>query len=628
MTHYSPGDFNLRVPRERKRNVRFRLYVLRRCREDTRFRRAVTEMCRQDIVFFINVFVWQFNPNTIGKASTLVGPFVTWDYQDVALRTLLRCIAERSDCVIEKSRDMGASWLCLIVMLWFWLFHPMSKFLCVSRNADAVDDREDSDSLFWKLDYIIEKLPDWMIEKRDFSRKVMSFKNHKNGSMITGQASTGKAGVGGRCLAMFVDEFSQIDEARELYDRTSDTTSCRIFNGTHKGTNSCFHELTVKANTTPNLIKLVMHWTMHPDKRKGVYEWDRFAQRTRPLDPDYEYHPRFVFVKDGSPTGGPCPGIRSPWYDEQCTRKGSARGIAADLDINPSGSVEQVFDALLIKDLKVRFAKEPTHAVELEWHKLSAEPVRFHDATGGQIKLWQPLSPDGKPPPGHYVFGADIATGTGATPSCLSGANAETGEKVLEYADHAIEPKDFAYVCVAIARLFRGPEGELPKMAWEVPGPGNTFTKHVMLLGYHNVYMRTSDYRIKKEQTDSPGWSNNPEAMKALIEDYKDALRSRDFLNRSEFALSECLAFNYMADGYVYHSGWRDPKDPSGARINHGDRVIADALCWKLIHEGKRLIKVDPDTGGKQVPNTLQKGGLAWRAEIDRLRRNRSNTWA
>ena len=622
---YSPGTYHLEVPRERRANLRFRLFVLRRCREDTRFRAAVVEMCRTDIVFFINAFVWQFNPNTIGRHSTKVGPFVTWDYQDVAVKTLLACIFNRSDCIVEKSRDMGASWLCLIVMLWFWLFHPMSKFLCVSRNADAVDDREDSDSLFWKLDYMTQHLPDWMIEKRQFSRKVMSLKNHANGSMITGQATTGKAGVGGRCLAMFVDEFSQIDEAWEVYDRTSDTTSCRIFNGTHKGTNTCFHHLTRSA--TPNLVKLVMHWTMHPDKRAGLYEWDRFAQRIRYLDETFAWPRDYAFPKDGSPTGGPRPGVRSPWYDDQCTRK-TGRGIAADLDINPSGSVEQVFDAAMIQDLKFRYAKGPTHLLELEWHKADAEPVRFHDAAEGKVKLWQPLPPGGRPLPGYFVFAADISTGTGATPSCLSGVNAETGEKVLEYADHWIEPREFAYLCVAICRMFRGPGGELPKFAWEVPGPGNTVTKHVLALGYRSIYMRTSDYRVKKDASDSPGWTNSPESMKALIEDYKDALRSRDFLNRSEYALSECLAFVYKADGYVGHSGWSDPKDPSGARINHGDRVVADALCWKLVHEGKRLIKLDSHTGQRVVENSLQTGGLAWRAEMDRLMRKNVGHWA
>lgn len=623
---YSPGDYHLRVPRERRGNVLFRRFLLARCRRDARNRKAVMGACRDDIFFFINCFVWQFNPNAIGPGSSQLGPFITWSVQDDAVRTILKCIEERSDLVIEKSRDMGASWLCLIIMLWFWLFHPYSKFLCVSRNADAVDDSEDSDSLFWKLDFMLRHLPEWMVGPRDYARKLMSLKNHKNGSMITGQASTGKAGVGGRALAMFVDEFSQVREDWEVYDRTSDTTGCRIFNGTHKGTNTCFHELTVKANTTASLKKLVMHWSQHPDKARGAYHFDRETQRVVYHDPAHKYAAGFAPVTDGSPTGGPCPGLRSPWYDRECNRKGSARGIAADLDINPSGSVEQVFDPLMIHDLKQRYACVPTAECDLEWIRGDAEPVRFHEEAGGPFKLWHRLS-DGRPRPGRYVFAADIAQGTGATPSCLSGADADTGEKVFEYANHHIEPKEFAYIAAAVCRLYCD-EGRRPaRLAWEIPGPGTVFGKHIIALGLRDVYYRTTEHRLKKEQSDTPGWSNSPDSMLNLVINYRDALRAKRFLNRSEFALSECLAFVYGPDGYVHHTGWKDPKDPSAARVNHGDRVVADALCWKLAEEMGRMAGVNPDTRESEKSETQQVGGLAWRAELVKLRSKQSSDW-
>lgn len=627
--NYSPGNYHLRVPRKRTQNVRFRLFVLRKCRSDTRYRAAVREMCKRDILFWINTFVWQFNPNQLGDSSTLVGPFITWGVQEQTIRTILTAIEDRSDVIVEKSREMGASWMCLLIMLWFFIFHPMSKFLCVSRNADAVDDRDDSDSLFWKLDYVLERLPEWMIEKGEFTRKVMSFRNKSNGSMITGQATTGRAGVGGRCLAMFVDEFSQIDEAWEVYDRTSDTTGCRIFNGTHKGTKTCFFHLTTKADNATALKKVVLHWTQHPDKAKGLYRFDPKTQRVEYLDKDHKHSPRFSPVLDGSPTGGPCPGVRSPWYDVQCGRKGTSRAIAADLDIDPSGSVEQVFDALMIKDLTAKYCRPPYATCDLEYDKLTAEPVKLHEAKGGLCHLWLRLDADGKPPKGRYVFGADVAIGNGtATPSCLSAANAETGEKVLEYSNPSIEPKEFAYFMVAMARLFCDDEGHGGKLAWEIPGPGNTVTKHVIALGYRNVFYRQTEHRLKKEVSDVPGWSNSQDSFKSLIENYKDALRGHTFLNRSEFALSECLAFIFTADGYVTHTGWKDPRDGASAKINHGDRAVADALCWKLVDEGGKLVTVNVNTQKEEAPPTFQTGGLAWRAEIAKIRSQATGTWA
>ena len=590
MIRYSPGEYHLRVPRDRVKNLKWRLYVLRRCREDVRYRAAVFEMCRRDIIFFVNTFVWQFNPNAIGDMSTLDGPFVTWAFQDRAIRTILGCIADRTDLIIEKSREMGASWLCLIIMLWFWLFHPMSKFLCVSRNAKAVDDHEDSDSLFWKIEYIIRLLPEWMTP--DHTHKVMSFSNLENGSQITGQASTGKAGVGGRALAIFVDEFSQIREAREVYDRTSDTSGCRIFNGTHKGTGTMFHELTMKAESSRMLRKLVMHWSEHPDKANGMYRFDRETQRVTTYDTGYSYPSDFQFVIDGTPTGGPHPGLRSPWYDAACQRKGSARGIAADLDINPTGSVEQVFDAMMIHDRTVAYGKEPRR-YEIEYDRETAEPKRLHPKADGQVLVWGRIDGDGKPPRGTYAFGCDIAQGTGATPSCMCGADAETGQKVFEFASPTIEPKDFAYLAVAVCRLYGNGSDRPAKLAWEVPGPGQTFGKHVVLLGHRNMYYRTTEHRIKREVSDTPGWTNAPDSMLNLILSYRDALRSCKYLNPSKPAMRECLSFVYGPDGYVYHTGSRDTGEASGARVNHGDRVVADALCWKLIDEMGRLARTD-----------------------------------
>lgn len=608
---YSPGNWYLRVPRRKADNVRFRLYVLKRCREDRRFKKAVIEMCREDILFFVNVFVWQFNPNAIGDFSTQCGPFVTAGFQDEAVKTILDCIHRRKDLVIEKSREMGASWLCLIVMLWFWLFHPYMKFLCVSRNADAVDDSDDSDSLFWKLDYILRLLPDWMVPRHN--RRVMAFNNLDNGSQITGQASTGKLGVGGRATAIFIDEYSQIREDWEVLERTSDTSGCRIFNGTHKGTNTAFFELTVKANSSPHLIKkLVMHWTSHPDKARGMYRFDRETQRVEYAEGNYDYPRDFTPVTDGSPTGGPFPGWRSPWYDEAAGRKGSARGVAADLDINPTGSIEQVFDPLVISELKRRYGRQP-ELYELEFDALSATPSRLWRHETGNLQLW--FSPDasGLPPPGRYVAACDIAEGRGATPSCLALANAATGEKLLEFTSASIESKEFAYLAVAICRLFVTSEGRPARLAWEVPGPGLNFGKHVILLGHTDVYYRTTDHRLKREISDSPGWTNSPDSMKFLITNYKDALRSNSYLNHSEPALDECLSFVYGPDGYPYHTGFKSPKDPSSARINHGDRVVADALCWKLIDELGRLARSPAGAPQESKPPAT---GLAWRAGL------------
>jgi len=283
---------------------------------------------------------------------------------------------------------MGATWLLLLVLLWMFLFHPWKKFLCISRNEKAVED-EDPDSLFWKLDFVLGYLPNWLRPR--IKRRKLYYGNEDNGSTITGQASTGKAGVGGRATAMLIDEFSQIEEDYEVLHRTSDTTGCRIFNGTHLGLDTAFYELTCRVD----MRKLRMHWSQHPDKRRGMYRYD--AQTAKVVtDPTFAYEPDFVFIMDGKE--------RSPWYDEQCVRKGSKRAVAMDLDIDPSGSVSQVFDAVLIQRLK-QLTCEPYWEGDVRYDRDLGRVIELKRRQGGLLKLWCQLDQDGRPAPFRYGAG-------------------------------------------------------------------------------------------------------------------------------------------------------------------------------------------------------------------------------
>lgn len=611
---WNTGQYHRRVPRDPRENLHFRRHVLRWAAGNKSRQKALLEACRRDLLFWVNTFVWQFNPNSIGGGSSEVGPFVTWDFQDQLLSELAECIQIRQDVLIEKSRELGASWICLLVLAWLFLFHGWKKFLVISRNQEAVDRPDDPDSLFWKLDYIFEYLPDWMIKGRVHRRKN-GFKNLINQSVITGQATTGKAGVGGRCTAMFIDEFSQIEEDFEVLHRTSDTTNCRIFNGTHRGLDTAFFELSRRVD----LRKIVIHWSQHPDKRKGLY---RYADnKVEVLDKSYHYPPDFKFVMDGTPTGGPYPGLRSPWYDEQCKRKGSARAIAMDLDINPQGSVSQFFDPLLIRQLIESYAREPSWEGDLRYDPDLGVPFELIYRKGGPLRLWLNLV-SGKPPAGMYAFGGDIAAGAGATPSCLSGANCRTGEKVAEYADPHILPEDLAPLAVALCRLFADEEGNPARLAWEIPGPGQTFGKRVCEIGFRNIYYREANPTLGGGKvSEIPGWTNNPHSKNMLLRDYNAALHSRHFLNHSEKALDECRAFKYDQKGSLVHSGEQSVQDPSGARVNHGDRVIADAIAWMLC---RKVFTVQ----AKELRTEIQPGSLAWRRELRENRRRHANRWA
>lgn len=607
----SEGVWHRSVPTERNENLAYRLWIMRQAHDDS-LRKGILAMCRQDIVFWINSFVYQYNPF---KPGCEYGPFVTWDFQDEALQELLWCMRHNQSAVIEKSREMGGTYLCVLVIVWACLFHPWKKFLVISRDADSVDRPGDPDCVFWKIDQILEYLPDWM--KGRVTRRRMFF-GFPSGSKITGQASTAKAGVGGRATAIFLDEFSQVKEDREVRQRTASTTNCRIFNGTHLGPATEFFKLCQQ----PEIKKIRMHWTQHPDKRRGLYRSvAKGGQGFEVIDKDYLFPPDYEFVKDGSPKGGHFPSLRSPWYDQKAKDIGDRLGVAMDLDIDPKGSVSQIFDPMLIRELTGTYCRPPRWEGELDYSRETAEPHRLVQKQGGLIKLWIVPNAEGRLPPMPAAFAADVSTGQGVTNSCLSGGHTERGEKFLELATPRMDEGEFAALAVALCRLFVGHEGEGALLGWERQGPGETFGKRVVELGYRNVHRNRKDYRLGGAVSETPGWFPNIKSKRLLINDYSTALAARQFINPSEIALEECLDWKYNSQGEVVHGGQIACRDPSGAAANHGDRSVADAILWMLIKPSYVRVK-------KRESNEVRADTLAWRQQMRQDSLQREEQWS
>ena len=90
---------------------------------------------------------------------------------------------------------------------------------------------------------------------------------------------------------------------------------------------------------------------------------------------------------------------------------------------------------------------------------------------------------------------------------------------------------------------------------------------------------------------DKAGWWSTRDEKKNLLTQYKHALENGYVTNRSEQALNECLEYHFFPDGSVEHVAAKDILDPSGTNDNHGDIVIADALCYRGMSE--RVVKRD-----------------------------------
>ena len=191
---------------------------------------------------------------------------------------------------------------------------------------------------------------------------------------------------------------------------------------------------------------------------------------------------------------------------------------------------------------------------------------------------------------------------------------------MAEYVNPSIVPEELARTALVLCRWFKGTEGAY--LIWEANGPGEQFGKAIRELGYRHFYYRRDETGIARKQSDTPGWYSNTQLKVVLLGEYREVLGTT-FVNRSIDALQECLKYSYLPGSGVEHQGAVSTIDPSGARANHGDRVIADALCYKGMKERGLIAqgKVEPVALGPP-PNCR-----AWREQEWEKEEKQKKAW-
>ena len=549
---------------------------------------AIRKACAEDILFFVNVFAWTYDPRL--KEGRV--PFVTYGFQDDAILAIKSAIEEQHDIGIAKSRDMGASWIISVVFVWFFLFVDNRTFLMVSRNEDYVDKSGNPKCLFWKLDFLIKNLPEWL--RPQINRSSMHMENLENGSVIDGESTTSEVGRGDRRTAIMLDEFAAFDTnaAKAVMGATQSATYCRVFNSTPKGVGNSFYDV---MHRLEGVERLRLHWSSHPLKNKGLYksrdgkverldDWKGLVEifedgkKKTVLFPD-----EYPFRLDGH--------LRSPWYDRECDRCASPQEIAQELDIDFAGSDYTFFDGIKIEEYKALYCFPPVTRGDIEYDRDTGHPSRFGDNDKGRMMLWQlPDYDGGWACDRRFVVGVDVSAGTGASNSAVVVYDRQTSDKIAEYTNPNILPMDFARLVHAVAEWFNN--------AIIVPdrsGPtGEIFVKELLAEGYTTIYRRRNDRKIGRPVTDEAGVWLNPAVRTTILEQYRDAINTYKVINRSRTAMDECLQFIRRKDGSIEHQASAYATDPSNARTAHGDIAIADALATMELIEGTGLTMPAP----------------------------------
>lgn len=567
--------------------------------------------CSVDPFFYINAMCWTVDPKRPHKRKKV--PFVTYGYQDEALDVLLDSLDDAFDVQVEKSRQLGASWLFTILIQWCWRFRRGQNFLLLSRSDEYVDKSDEPKSLFWKIDFIHRNLPAWLMPVGWDSgkhRKVKRIVNPENQNAITGEATTEDSGRGGTYTAVLHDEFAACDVGTGILKSTRAATGTRWFNSTPKGTGNAHYRIVQLSRQNPKQVRpLRFHWSQHPEFGKGLYRVGKEGKITRtdkdyPLPADYfEVNADLIgsIKRRGFWNDFP---LRSPWFDVQCARATTKAEIAQELEIDYQGAGYQFFEQGDIQELIRLYCCPPLVTGDFDYDVETLEPRGFRQQGQGRLELWCEL-PHGTPPLGRpYVIGVDAAAGTGASNSVASIWDAKTAEKVGEYVDPTIKPERFARLVIALAKWF-----DEAFVIWETTGSGRAFGDAVIEWGYGRYYSRAKNDE-SGETGVKAGWAPTRDNKYQLLSQYRGALADRTAFNRSQQAMQETLEYVFLGNNWVEHACLAEVEDPSGAREQHGDRVIADALACKVMD--------DQPKSTLQVHRALSPLSMAGRREMAR----------
>lgn len=261
---------------------------------------ALKAYYKDNPVAFINDWGMTVDPRNaeIGKPTEI--PFLLFPKQQEAVEWVVGLWRGRQNGMLEKSRDMGASWIMVGIAVWMWLFYDGAVIGFGSRKEEYVDRAGDMKALFPKIRFFIDHLPrEFRPPGYDSTKHApfMQVTNPKTGATIVGEAGD-NIGRGARTSIYFVDEAAFLERPKLVEASLSQTTNCRLDLSTPNGESNPFAEKKF-AGRVPCLT---LHWRDHPAKDEAWYQEQKrkiddpviIAQE---LDIDYQASSSNQFIK-------------------------------------------------------------------------------------------------------------------------------------------------------------------------------------------------------------------------------------------------------------------------------------------------------------------------------------------
>jgi len=263
-----PFDFDFKNP-DYPAVFRWRIDKLAKIRANPKLLPALKAHYKNNPADFIMDWGCTFDPRNmdIGLPATI--PFILFDRQLEWVAWFMDKWQNRENGLVEKSRDMGMSWLTVAIAATLCLFNPGVVAGFGSRKEEYVDKIGSPKALFWKARMFLRYLPHefqggWDERKHAPHLRILF---PATGSAMTGESGDG-IGRGDRSSFYFIDEAAFLERPQLIEASLSQTTNCRIDLSSVNGMGNPF----AKKRHSGKIDVFLFDWRDDPRKDEAWYQ--------------------------------------------------------------------------------------------------------------------------------------------------------------------------------------------------------------------------------------------------------------------------------------------------------------------------------------------------------------------
>lgn len=260
---------------------RRRIALIERTNSDAELRDILKAHYKNSPVDFIQDWCITYDPRAKSPNPKIM-PFLLFPRQIDLIEFITGCLSDDESGLIEKCRDMGATWVCCALSVWLFLFDDGSSVGWGSRKEMLVDRVGDPDSIFHKMRMLVENLPHFLLPKGfnpKFHMTYMKCINPETGATITGEAGD-NIGRGGRSKIYFKDESAHLEHPETVEAALSDNTDCQIDISSVNGPGNVFYRRRMAGDIWERGKEMqyaktrifIMDWRDHPGKDQAWYD--------------------------------------------------------------------------------------------------------------------------------------------------------------------------------------------------------------------------------------------------------------------------------------------------------------------------------------------------------------------